>query len=423
VTYEPQVNSDVFAMFQSEVEGRIIDWTLLTKDVPAEYHHNLDYIIGMLDWDANVNPEFAATNRTFPRPVRPIAETEPDGYREQWVCYGTPYYSAKELTVLPKRAVTIRDAAAYGLILTQGYGRFGGHDVSTPSMIRFGQMTEDELFVTNEAANAGVRVENKSDTDQLVILKHFGPGNPEAEGRRPSVDEISHVSPSQRCGRARWYRTGSEPRSASTTCSISPRTPVDGVKFGRRPVSVRSAREHRLERRRGEASCRSNLRQASGRRLARGAGMAANRRRLRDGHFRRTAAVRDAGPEGLRNRQDAARGRDSPLGCDSHRFGCEPFGVGQGSAGQHEENRRHVPRGVHGGGSVRRAGCGRRRDLLGRACTAGNATSSCSKPWGPDTLGFQADMAHTLFTLGTTPGGSPAARRVRLEERGRSTPR
>ena len=26
VTYEPQVNSDVFAMFQSEVEGRIVDW-------------------------------------------------------------------------------------------------------------------------------------------------------------------------------------------------------------------------------------------------------------------------------------------------------------------------------------------------------------------------------------------------------------
>ena len=35
VTYEPQVNSDVFAMFQSEVEGRIVPWDLLVKDVPA----------------------------------------------------------------------------------------------------------------------------------------------------------------------------------------------------------------------------------------------------------------------------------------------------------------------------------------------------------------------------------------------------
>ena len=141
VTYEPQVNSDVFAMFQSEVEGRIIDWSLLTKDVPKERHHDLDYIIGMLDWDANVNPEFARTNRMFPTPVRPVAETGPDGYSEQWVCYGTQYYSAKELTVLPKRTVTIRDAVAYGMILTQGCGTFGTHSVSTPSMIRFGQMT------------------------------------------------------------------------------------------------------------------------------------------------------------------------------------------------------------------------------------------------------------------------------------------
>jgi len=184
VTYEPQVNSDVFAMFQSEVDGRIIDWSLLTKDVPPEYHHDLDYIVSMLDWDANVDPAFARNNRVFPTPVRPVEETESEGYRESWICYGTAHYSAKELTILPRRTVTIRDAAAYGLILTQGHGTFGGHRVSTPSMIRFGQMTEDELFVTDEAARAGVRIENASDSDPLVILKHFGPGNPDAPGRK-----------------------------------------------------------------------------------------------------------------------------------------------------------------------------------------------------------------------------------------------
>ena len=66
MTYEPQVNSDVFAMFQSEVEGRIVDWSLLTKDVLPEYHHDLDYLISMLDWDANVNPEFAKSNKRHP---------------------------------------------------------------------------------------------------------------------------------------------------------------------------------------------------------------------------------------------------------------------------------------------------------------------------------------------------------------------
>jgi hypothetical protein len=180
VTYEPQVNSDVFAMFQSEVDGRIVPWDLLVKDVLPEHHYDLDYLVDMLDWDANVNPEFAKSNRVFPCPVRAFAETEAQGYREQWVCYGTKYYSAKELTVLPKRAATITDAAAYGLIVVQGHGTFGKLAVSTPSMIRFGQSTEDELFVTETAAKAGVPIENKSETDPLVILKHFGPGNPDA---------------------------------------------------------------------------------------------------------------------------------------------------------------------------------------------------------------------------------------------------
>jgi hypothetical protein len=73
----------------------------------------------------------------------------------------------------------MKDSAAYGLILTQGHGTIGKHTVSTPSMIRFGEMTEDELFVTADTAAAGVKIQNHSDTDPLVMLKHFGPGNPE----------------------------------------------------------------------------------------------------------------------------------------------------------------------------------------------------------------------------------------------------
>jgi len=91
---------------------------------------------------------------------------------------------AKELTVLPKRKVIVRDGAAYGLILTQGYGKLGEQMVATPSMIRFGEMTQDELFVTADAARQGIAIENLSDTDPLVLLKHFGPGNPDAERLR-----------------------------------------------------------------------------------------------------------------------------------------------------------------------------------------------------------------------------------------------
>jgi hypothetical protein len=41
-------------------------------------------------------------------------------------------------------------------------------------------MTKDELFVSAAAAEAGVRITNKSETENLVMLKHFGPGNPDA---------------------------------------------------------------------------------------------------------------------------------------------------------------------------------------------------------------------------------------------------
>ena len=187
VTYEPQVNSDVFAMFQSEVDGRIVPWELLTKDVPTQHHDDLDYLVDMLDWDANVNPEFAKSNRRFPSPTRSLAESEGEGYREQWVCYGTPYYSAKELTVQPKRLVVVADQAAHGLIVVQGHGAFGKLGVSAPTLIRYRQMTEDELFVTEGAARAGVRIENRSETDPLVVLKHFGPGHPEGEAPEPGA--------------------------------------------------------------------------------------------------------------------------------------------------------------------------------------------------------------------------------------------
>jgi hypothetical protein len=184
VTYEPQVNSDVFAMYQSLVEGRAVPWDLLVKDVPPEHHHDLDYLIEMLDWPANTDPQFAEHRQFDPAPVRPVEEMLDSGYSENWVVYSTPFYSAKELTVYPGRSVTIYDAAAYGLILVQGQGSLGKHAIETPSLIRFGQMTKDELFVTAAAAAQGVAITNRSDSENLVILKHFGPGNPETPSRK-----------------------------------------------------------------------------------------------------------------------------------------------------------------------------------------------------------------------------------------------
>jgi hypothetical protein len=44
-------------------------------------------------------------------------------------------------------------------------------------------MTEDEFFVTQQAATQGVQITNNSTSEPLVILKHFNPGNPEMPKR------------------------------------------------------------------------------------------------------------------------------------------------------------------------------------------------------------------------------------------------
>jgi hypothetical protein len=71
--------------------------------------------------------------------------------------------------------VTITDDDAYGAIVIQGRGTMGSVSIGSPSMIRFGQMTEDEVFVTAEAARGGIKITNTSPSDELVMLKHFGP--------------------------------------------------------------------------------------------------------------------------------------------------------------------------------------------------------------------------------------------------------
>jgi len=57
----------------------------------------------------------------------------------------------------------------------------GAWEVEAPTMIRFGQLTNDEFLVSEEAARAGVRVTNPSHTDPIVMLRHYGPANPELE--------------------------------------------------------------------------------------------------------------------------------------------------------------------------------------------------------------------------------------------------
>jgi hypothetical protein len=166
-------------MYQSLTGDQIVPEELLWKDTPADRKGDFDYLIEVINWDLNVDPEFAKNHFMRPKPVRPVAEMEAAGYVENWICYKSTAYSAKELTVLPGHTVTIKDGGAYGLIVLQGHGTMGAWNIETPALIRFGQLTHDEFFVTESAAKAGVVLTNPSKTDPLVMLKHFGPENPE----------------------------------------------------------------------------------------------------------------------------------------------------------------------------------------------------------------------------------------------------
>jgi hypothetical protein len=186
VTYEPQWGSDVFGMYQSMVEGRYVPWNLLVKDVPPEYHKDLDYLVNQLDWDANVNETFKESHY-----LEPIADksVSGDGVTDRWVVYGKvagkQLFTAKELTLAPGAKATIKDGGAYGLITMQGVGKVGKLKVHSPSMIRYGELTEDEVFVTASAAAAGVTYQNDG-VEPLVTLRYFGP---DAQPKAPAVGD------------------------------------------------------------------------------------------------------------------------------------------------------------------------------------------------------------------------------------------
>jgi hypothetical protein len=172
-TYEPQWGSDVFGMYQSLVEGREVPWSLLTKDVPKDKSQDLDFIIDQLDWEKNVDTHFKEHNY-----LEPIVASQGPGWVDKWTNYGLiagkQLFSARELTVEPGARCTIKDPGASGWITVQGKGTMGKLNLQTPAMIRFGAETEDEVFITFEAASAGFEIVNTG-SEPLVGLRYFGP--------------------------------------------------------------------------------------------------------------------------------------------------------------------------------------------------------------------------------------------------------
>ncbi len=173
-TYEPQFASDIGAVFQSVLHrDRTTDPASLWMNCPPEEVGNLDYLMSLLDWDANVDPDFHKNRMMRPRPVRPVVEMEETGAVDEWICYRNAGCSARRLTVWPGRRTVLRDGAAAGLICIQGYGAIGGQKLESPTLLRYGQLTHDEYFITAKAAQEGVEIVNESSTEPLVLLRNF----------------------------------------------------------------------------------------------------------------------------------------------------------------------------------------------------------------------------------------------------------
>jgi len=174
LTYEPQWNSDVNSVYENITAGEVYPYEFLVENVPDDRKRDVDYVLSLMDWEKNVDPHY---KQHYFRP--PLVAHADSGYIEKWITYATPYFSAKELTVLPGQTVTIRDGAAYGSIIVQGHGSFGAYDAEAAIMLRYGQLSADEYFVSEEAAKGGVVVNNRSRWESLVMLKHFGPNHPD----------------------------------------------------------------------------------------------------------------------------------------------------------------------------------------------------------------------------------------------------
>jgi hypothetical protein len=173
LTYEPQWNSDVNSVHENVVSGEVFPYEFLTENCPEDRKRNIDFIISLMDWEKNIEPHY---RKKYFRP--PIVSTFDERHMEKWITYGNEYFGAKELTVHPGQTVVVKDEVAFGCVIIQGHGKFGNHEAEAAMMLRFGQLSADEFFVSAAAAKEGIIITNRSRYEPMVILKHFGPDHP-----------------------------------------------------------------------------------------------------------------------------------------------------------------------------------------------------------------------------------------------------
>jgi hypothetical protein len=183
LTYEPQWNSDVNSVYENIASDEVYPYEFLSENCPPDKERDVDYILDLMDWEKNVDPDYR--KHYFRPPV--ICEHSDKQHTEKWVVYANDYIAAKELRIMPGQTVTVKDEAAYGCIILQGHGKFGVYEAEASVILRFGEASNDEYFVSEPTAKKGVVITNESKFQPMVILKHFGPNHPDMPKTVPGI--------------------------------------------------------------------------------------------------------------------------------------------------------------------------------------------------------------------------------------------
>jgi len=167
LTIELQEDSDVFAMLQALVAGKIISKELLYKDVRQKDRekHGERAILGHIDWEVSGDPYFYENRHISPQLIE---ETKQGGGEEHWIYYNTTKFSGKRLVVKPGQRFTSVDKGVYNILVWRGGGRYDGHQIEA------GNFGFDELLVSHAKATEPIAVENTGSED-LMIFKFCGP--------------------------------------------------------------------------------------------------------------------------------------------------------------------------------------------------------------------------------------------------------
>jgi hypothetical protein len=167
LTIELQEDSDVFAMLQARVAGKIISKDLLFKDVRKEDREKRgeQVILDHINWEVSGDPYFYENRHTSPHPIK---DTKQGGGEEHWIYYNTTKFSGKRLVVKPGQRFTSRDKGVYNILVWRGRGRYDGHEIEA------GNFGWDELLISHARATQPLVVENTGSED-LIIFKFFGP--------------------------------------------------------------------------------------------------------------------------------------------------------------------------------------------------------------------------------------------------------